>query len=168
MQALWAIAFGVVLSGAPDPDPAGTLAPRVRAAAPFVRALIADTAARSATVRDLIARLGWTDAIVYVELTASSRIQTARTKLVTSAPGVRFIRIGINAAVPFADVAPLLAHELQHAVEIAEHAEVTDDDGLRRLYERIGRTSGGDRFETEAAREVEWIVRGELRRRIGG
>jgi hypothetical protein len=138
--------------------------PRVRAAAPLMRSIIADTTARSATVRELLARIASTDVIVYVELTASALVPTARTKLVTSAGGVRFLRIGINASTPFRDVAPMLAHELQHAVEIAEAPEVTDDDGLRRLYGRIGRAGGRDQFETDAARDVEWIVRGELAR----
>jgi hypothetical protein len=142
--------------------------PRVRPVTPFVRTLIDDTARRSLTVRDLLARLACTDTIVYVEMTAATDVPVARTKLVASAPGVRFLRIGINVRLPFVDLAPMLAHELQHAVEIAEHDEVTDDAGMRRLYLQIGRARGADRYETDAAREVEWIVRGELRRRIGG
>ena len=164
---LWPLALGLMLSAAWHSDP-GASSPVVRAMAPFVRALITDTAARSATVRELLARLACTDVIVYVELTGSMQVPVARTKLVTSAPGVRFLRIGINAALPSHDLAPLLAHELQHAVEIAENPSVTTEDGVRRLYERIGRALGDDRFETEAARDVEWIVRGELRRKIGG
>jgi len=164
VQTIWPVAFALLLlGGSPDP-PVG----RVRAIGPFVLALIEDTAARSMTVRELLGRLAYTNVIVYVEMTASAQIPVARTKLVTSAPGVRFLRIGINVALPLPDLAPALAHELQHAVEIAEHDEVTDDDALRDLYERIGRARGGDRYETEAAREVEAIVRGELRRRIGG
>jgi hypothetical protein len=164
VQTLWPVAFAILLlGGSPDP-PTG----RVRALEPFVLALIEDTAARSMTVRELLGRLASSDVIVYVEMTASAQIPVARTKLVTTAPGVRFLRIGINAALQFPDLAPTLAHELQHAVEIAEHEDVTDDAAVRRLYERIGRARGGDRYETDAARNVEWIVRGELRRRIGG
>jgi hypothetical protein len=150
--------------------PADAVVPwlHVRAVTPSVRTLIEDTAARSITVRDLLARLACTDTIVYVEMTASREVPVARTKLVAVAPGVRFLRIGINVAVALPDVAPLLAHELQHAVEIAEREDVTDDGAVRRLYKRIGRASGGDRYETNAARDVEWIVRGELHRRIGG
>jgi hypothetical protein len=168
VQILWPLAFGLsLLAGEYTADP-GAPSPTVRAMAPMVRGLIADTAARSGTVRELLARLECTDVIVYVEMTGSTEIPVARTKLVASAPGVRFLRIGINATLSFNDLAPTLAHELQHAVEIAEDPDVTDDEAVRRLYRRIGRARGFDRYETEAARDVEWIVRGELRRKIGG
>ena len=162
MPPLLPVLFGLSLSAGSlfvDPDASY---PRVRAAAPLMRSIIADTAVRSVTVRALLARIAFTDVIVYVELTPSPQIPIARTKLVTTAGGVRFLRIGINAMTPFADVGPLLAHELQHAVEIAEAREVTDDDGVRRLYERIGRAGGSDRYETDAALKVQWSVRGEL------
>ena len=60
---------------------------------------------------------------------------------------MRFLRIGINAGVSGLDFAPLLAHELQHAVEIADRDDVRDDDAVRRLCERIGRRGAADRFE---------------------
>ena len=151
-------------SGSPFIDPDAPY-PRVRAVTPLVRSLIADAAARSGTVRDLLARLEVSDVIVYVEQSGSSEIPIARTKLVTASGGVRFLRIGIHASVPFHDVAPVLAHELQHALEIAEEPDVTDDDGVRRLYLRIGSSHGRDRYETEAAQEIEWRVRRELDRR---
>jgi len=124
--------------------------------------------ARSGTMRGLVARLNCTDAIVYVEITGTPVIPTARTKLVATVAGARFIRISINVAWGDRDRAALLAHELQHAVEIAEEVDVRDDDGVRRLYGRIGRSHGADSFETDAAREVEWIVRAELRTKIEG
>jgi hypothetical protein len=133
-----------------------------------MRWIIEDTSARSATARALIARLGGTDAIVYVERTSSPQIPTARTKLVTAVRGARFIRIGISTMVPFADLGPYLAHELQHAVEIAERDDVRDENAVRHLYLKIGRARGGDRYETDAARDVEWAVRLELRAKIGG
>ena len=75
---------------------------------------------------------------------------------------------GIGLLAAFGHFGPLLAHELQHAVEIAEHEEVRDEDGIRRLYREIGHASGEDAFETAAARDVEALVRLELRRKIGG
>ena len=128
-----------------------------------VRRWIEETAARSAVVRELIARLACTDVIVYVEMTASPEIPRARTKLVTALPGVRFLRIGINLSMAGANFAPLLGHELQHAVEIAELDDVRDEEAVRRLYRKIGRAASGDRFETEAALDVEWRVRLECR-----
>lgn len=141
---------------------------RIRTESTDVRSLIDRTVARSPTVRELIARLGCTDVIVYVELTSSPGIPTARTKLVASVARARFVRIGINSAAGDRDRQALLAHELQHALEIAEHAEVRDDDGVRRLYRLIGESAGGDSYETDAARAVEWNVRSELRTKMGG
>ena len=162
------LGVSVSFASAPfDPDPTY---PRVRPAAPLVRSLLADAAARSETMRDLLSRIAGSDVIVYIELTGSAQIPIARTKLVAAAAGVRFLRIGINAGVPFANLGPLLAHELQHVLEIADDPRAVSEDGVRRLYERIGRDRGGDRYETDAAQHVEWVVRREMSRvtKIGG
>ena len=58
----------------------------------------------------------------------------------------------------------LLAHELQHAVELADAPEVRDDEGVRQLYRRIGSASDPDHFETAAARRIERAVRMEVGR----
>jgi predicted O-methyltransferase YrrM len=155
----WSAALALVmLSGAVAGHPAPAAA-HVRAANAEVRGLIEDTAARSATVRDLLARLGCSDVIVYVEITASPQIPRGRTKLVTASTGARFLRIGINRSMGGADLPAILGHELQHAVEIAEREEVRDDEGVRRLYGEIGRKGGPDSFETDAALDVERLVR---------
>jgi hypothetical protein len=163
----WRIALAL-LAAAPCDRPAITTFERVRAASTETRTLIEASSRGSATVRALLTRLAATDAIVYVEMTGSPQIPTGRTKLVTAVAGTRFIRIGLNTAVAFADRGPLLAHELQHAVEIAERAEVRDDAAVRALYRRIGRARGGDAFETDAAQGVEFDVRSELRTKMGG
>jgi hypothetical protein len=162
------LVLALLLAGSGESAAADPPVPRVRAASAQMRAVIDDTASRSPVVRDLLARLACTDVIVYVEFTASPQIPVARTKLVTTVPGARFLRIGINRRVSGPDVGAMLAHELQHALEIAEQDEVRDDEGVRRLFERIGRAVGVDRFETAAAIRVESVARTELRHRIGG
>lgn len=159
MFLLAALTLSVAVFG--DPAPAS---PRVRAATSEVRELIADGAARSAIVRDLLGRLGCSDVIVYIEITASPEIPRGRTKLVTASAGVRFLRIGINRSMAGLDLIALLAHELQHAVEIAERDEVRDDLAVRRLYAEIGRKGGPDSYETDAALDVERQVRLECRK----
>jgi hypothetical protein len=139
--------------------------PHVRAASNQTRLLIEEARTRSNLVREMLARLECTDTIAYVEITASPQIARARTKLVSASPGARFLRIGINAGMTYPDLVPLLAHELQHAVEIAERDEVRDEAGVRRLYRQIGRAGRDDSFETDAALAVELAVRLELRRR---
>jgi hypothetical protein len=124
--------------------------------------LLTEAAAKSPTVNTLIERLAWSDTIVYVEIIGSPEISLARTKLVAASPAARFLRISINARVAAWDRVALLGHELQHALEIAGAADVRDDEGIRKLYARIGFKGGQDRFETAAARETEWRVRTEL------
>ena len=83
---------------------------RVRSESSEVRTLIATATARSGTMRDLVARLNCTDAIVYVEIVSSPLVPTARTRLVATVASARFIRVSINSAIPDRDRAPLLAH----------------------------------------------------------
>lgn len=156
-----AIALLLLAASGADKPPVASSS-HVRAAQSAAR-LLEETAARSATVRELMAKLAASDVIVYVELTPSPQVPLARTKLVIATAAARFLRIGINMAVPPVDAPALVAHELQHAVEIAECADARDDDGVRRLYVRIGHQHGVDNYETDAARAVERRVAQELR-----
>lgn len=137
--------------------------PHVRATSTVVGSLLSEAAA-SPTMTALLRRLDTSDQVVYIEFTNSPEIPTARTKLVTATAGVRFLRIDINARTAPGDRLPLLAHELQHAVELADAPDVRDDEGVRRLYRRIGSASDADHFETTAARRVERAVRLEIGR----
>ena len=165
MLPAWPFVVALLLASAGTPPPAvpDAVEPHVRAVSARMRRLIDETAARSSIVRELVARLGCSDVIVYVELTASPQIPRARTTLVAATPAVRFLRIGISSSITPNELPALLGHELQHAVEIAERGEVRDDEGLRRLYLEIGRQGSGDSFETDAALDVEWQVRLECR-----
>jgi hypothetical protein len=150
----------VTLSPSPAPMPPAS----VRAVSPSALALITDATTRSAIVCQQIEQLAATDAIVYVEIVASPEIPLARTKLVAGSADVRFLRVSINARIASWDRIALLAHELQHALEIAGAPEVRDDEGVRQLYARIGYDGGPNRYETAAARQVEWRVRAEVAR----
>jgi hypothetical protein len=155
---MWAAVLAAILcSGAPAARAASL---HVRAASQPVRALLTE-AAGSPTISALLRRLEASDQVVYIVYTDSPEIPTARTKLMAAAPGIRFLRIDLNARLAPWDRLPLLAHELQHAVELAEAPQVRSDADLRQLYERIGVSSGVDRFETAAARAVERRVRSE-------
>ena len=134
----------------------------VRAVTPAAHALLTEAVAKSSVLNLLIGQLDSTDIFVYIEITGSPEIPLARTKLVTAVPGARFLRVALNAQVPPWDRLPLLAHELQHALEIAADPDVHDDDGIRRLFQRVGFSGGMDKYETAAAREVERRVRVEL------
>ena len=134
----------------------------VRGASPRETALLQKLVARSATARALAAQLGVEAVIVYVEVRPSMPRGHGATRLAATTPLAQFIRITLAPGAHPDDLAALLAHELQHALEIAR-AGVTSSDDLRRLYRAIGedRTAAAA-FETVAAQEVGARVRQEL------
>jgi hypothetical protein len=132
---------------------------RVRAEAADVRALVAEAADRSPTVRALIDEVDRSDIIVYVRVRpfASHRLD-GRTGFIGSRPAARFLMIEI--ACPRTRDAQIatLAHELQHVVEIAHAPWVVGPATLAEYYGRIGDHLEGDgtplMFETKTAHEV--------------
>lgn len=117
---------------------------------------------RSATARSLVTRLESSNVIVHVE---SSRTLPSgiggMTRFVTARAGFRYLRITINSDLPPRMRAAILAHELQHACEIAD-STADDAVALRGLFEHQGHRNG-DYFETSAAIAAEKIVQLELR-----
>jgi hypothetical protein len=156
MHATWMLALWL---GAAD-KPA--LAPAARVRSTHGAEHVLQDASRSETVRGLLDRLAASDVIVYVEMTTAADVPTARTKLVAATPSARFLRIAINYAQPLREWPSLLAHELQHAVEIAERPDVRDDAAIRSFYAAIGHQHGVDSYETDAAVNVERLVRTEM------
>jgi hypothetical protein len=154
---MWTLLIALISLSEPAADPTSHL----RATSPFVRSLIDEATVSSAIVNRLITQLQQSDTIVYVELTGSPEVPRARTMLAAASGDVRFLRISMNVLVPPMDRVALLAHELQHATEIADAIEVRDEAGLRQLYDRIGFGGTTDRYETVAAGEVERRVRAE-------
>jgi hypothetical protein len=77
----------------------------------------------------------------------------------------RFLFVSISDDLPPLRIAGLVAHELQHAVEVAR-AGITTADGFEALYQRIGEPCDNQHVqecrETTAAREVETRVLAEL------
>jgi hypothetical protein len=62
----------------------------------------------------------------------------------------------------------ILAHELQHAVEVADAPSTTDQVGMVRLYQRIGPRNAGDQahcFDSAAAIATGQLIQREARAR---
>lgn len=162
----WILHVGLLVSTAgyawgADIAPAA-LDTSVRAATRDARTLIETAVARSPTVVRLIRALDETDVIAYVQLSIPPHVDTALTAFAAATPQRRFLRILINARTPPWEQVQLLAHELQHVLEIAGAPEVRSDAGMRQLYGRIGRPGGKpDQFETTEAQQVQAIVRRE-------
>jgi hypothetical protein len=150
------------LHGGQEPSPlVSRLAPaaHVRGADAKARMLLREGVARSATFRRLLDVLQSSDVVVYVETGVLDR--PGRLVFVTAGRDCRFLRVSIRIPGRDADLIAWLAHELQHAVEIAAAREVTDQHAVLDLYQRIG-TADRSTVESAAAQETWARVRDEV------
>jgi hypothetical protein len=135
----------------------------VRTTERSVRNLLKRGFSRSATFARLLTRLEYSDVIVYIE--AVPRLPGAlegRMMMLPRTHVTRYVRIQIALRGSPDDSIALLGHELQHAIEIAEATDVTDEAGLVKLYQRIGTRGGQHVYDTIAAQETGRVVRREL------
>lgn len=118
---------------------------------------------RSATFRRLAESLERSDLIVWV---AAGHMQhPGQLQFIAATRYSRYVRVGVRLPGLENDLVSTLAHELQHALEIAGASEVTDHASLRRLYQRIGRgRPAGEvvEVETAAAQKIGMTVLNEL------
>lgn len=126
--------------------------------------LVTDAAARSPIVSALLDSLEQTDVFVYVkDCIDEVSHPRAFVRFVAYTPGRRYLLIQIDRwRVMPNQCTAWLAHELQHALEVASAPEVTDAASLARLYRRIGYESGPGQFETDLAQAVGRRVFDEL------
>lgn len=123
--------------------------------------------AQSPTLQKLVAEIEATRILVFVE--CAIRLPSGvggRMNFVTNAHDYRFVRIAVDCTLTERWQTTLLAHELQHALEIGRHPDVADVEAMESLYEEIGypttREAGTRHFETEAALVVQRAVGQEL------
>ncbi len=137
--------------------------PHVRATDPRIRMLIEDAARRSVTFARLCRALQSSDVILFVEPSRDLRSTLAgRLVFVTATSVARYLRADIRADLPRIDMIPIIAHEMQHALEIAGALLVRDVATMTGLYHRIGSPESERTFETEQARAIARRVRREL------
>ena len=136
----------------------------VRGATPQINDLIDRGIRSSQTFAALVEELNATDVMVYVSMSRTlPRGLDGRLAFMTTAGGVRYLHAQILDGLGVDEAIAIAAHELQHALEVAEHPEVRDAAGLGALYERIGdRSQHPNRFDTPAARQKGRRVRHEL------
>jgi hypothetical protein len=167
------VAFVVLLAGlfvAAVPDASAW--PRIRVLDARLQKLLEAGYAGSRTVRSLVNRLERSDVVIHVErrLHGGSEADGVLT-FVGHAGGYRYLRIGIRIVGPPASAIALLAHELQHAAEIADDAGVIDRATFHALYERIGircrSEPGAASYDTFAARNMALRVMSELQAAVG-
>jgi hypothetical protein len=169
---LYALCLAAVIAAAPAPvrcaeppaAPASPLGRHVRGLTPAMNDLIDQGVRRSRTFKGLVKALEESDVIVYLEISKSLPAGLdGRLVFLTSAGGVRYLHVQITSALGLDDLIAVAGHELQHAVEVAEHRNVRDSAGLAVLYERIGIPGNvRQRYDTVAARVTGRRVRAEL------
>jgi hypothetical protein len=137
---------------------------RVRTTDPRVQSLFLEGVRRSPTFTRLLTALNHTDVIVYVERLMTLPKETlGRLTIVPMGGPQRYLRIHIRADLTVNEAIALIGHEMQHALEVANHGDVKDAGGLIKLYERIGHPSGGEHvYDTNAAQDTGRQVRREL------
>ena len=138
----------------------------VRTTEARILAIVEDGVTGSATFRRLVETLDASDVIVYLEpkFDRGGLGGYLSHRMVVAGP-MRYLKIALDLKGGRDRLVSLVAHELQHAVEVAEASEVRDSRSMVRLFERrtISQSCGGGCFETEAARDVQEAVLDELR-----
>ncbi len=123
--------------------------------------LLDEGAARSATFRRLAERLENLDVVVWVTTGFVSEAP-AKVAIVGAAHGWRLLRITISVQNVRNLLLAHLAHELQHAVEIATNPTVVDAATLQQDYWTHGNQVGQNGWCTSAAQKVRAAVAFEV------
>jgi hypothetical protein len=147
---------------AQDPSPH-----HVRSSEPKILSLLDAGQLRSETFRRLIDTLDRSDVIVYVHRKITREgLRGLLANDVVLAGEYRVLHIGIEMRGAQRGLVPLLAHELQHAIEVAGDPNARDASSVERLFRRLDLRFGCGETncsETQAAKDVEAIVSAELK-----
>ena len=138
----------------------------VRATEQKVLKLIDAGLSRSETFRRLVATLNESDVIVYIEPKLTHQALGGYLAHNVVAQGNhRYLHIAVQTQGSERRLVSLLAHELQHAVEVAQAPEARDAESLERTFSRLAvmfGCGGTTCYETQAAKNVEHIVNEEF------
>jgi len=141
----------------------------VRSTNTVVSALIREGSMRSPSFRRLLDRVSEANGIVYVEFghCAFGHLNGCLLPFLVPTTGGRYLRLVVTpdkTRVDHDGLIALLAHELQHALEVLAHPDVVDLDSMLAMYAQIGRPlSGRSGYETSEAHAVQDGVASELR-----
>ncbi len=154
----------LVLGGhaAQTPAPLAPL-PHVRPLDPLASTLLSTGSRSSSTFARLLTGLDESAGFVVYVTTSPDPERRGSIVFVSRASGVTYLLIRVCTRQSVTDRVAVLAHELEHAVEIAGATPpVASEKDLQRLYTRIGIDSSGKHLESEAAVRAERAVHHEL------
>jgi hypothetical protein len=168
-KAVRIFAIGVLVCAPPALTAAGTEpAERVRSTNGTILELLKEGAERSATFRSFIDAINHSTGIVYVEFgyCAFGQLNGCLLPFIAASQGDRYLRILVTPDKnrrSHDQLLALIAHEMQHALEVLEHTEVVDLPTMEAMYRKIGvPLSGRSGYETSAARAAGDVVLAEL------
>lgn len=148
------------------PDPFDT--PHVRITEPWLRQLFTAGLSSSPTFRWLVERLEQSDVVAYLQTDVHGSAGVAgRLTFLSVVAGTRYVVIRLTPLRSAVQQLAMIAHELQHAVEVAERPEIVDPESMFREYMRFGYLNGtngsGVAVDTKAAMQAGGQVSDELR-----
>ena len=159
------ILAGSVLSAdasAGGPSAAGPLRP----VGDRATTLLARGRGESTTFCELVTRLDTSDLIIYITVDPFWEGPFPSTlRFVTESGGRRYVRISLTARDTNTKLIPWLGHELQHAVEVAEHADITSPESLAKYFAVYETSVSHGAYESAAAVSVQGRIAVELGRR---
>jgi hypothetical protein len=130
-----------------------------------IRALLRDGYERSATFKTLVDDIESRPGIVYIAqaVKLSRGMEGALLHAVAGSPAMPFLRVLIKTNLAPDYAIAVLAHELQHVVEVLRAGPPKDAAAIAALFAVLDHQTADSKFETEDARAIASLVRGELR-----
>lgn len=129
--------------------------------------VIRDGLEQSATFRDLVTRIDRASGFVYVVaarcVARTSEPRACLDHRIRVSGGFRFLQVNVHPSESGATLLALIAHELQHALEVLSDDTITTSEDVQRLYERIGTIERSGIVETGAALRMQRLVLREAR-----
>jgi hypothetical protein len=165
------VALAALLTSAPAECRTGEEEPplvRIRSHSPVISKAIAEGPSRSENFRRLVAEVGETDGLIYVEEgRCGHSVRACLLLSVTMAGPLRLLHVRVNTRkVSSCELIGLIGHELQHVVEVLREPQIRTFEQIYRLFERHGPTGHGA-FETNEAIRVGFVISREACRRPG-
>jgi hypothetical protein len=150
-----------------------TSVPHVRSSDPMIAAALADGIKNSPTIRRLVDIIDASNLIVYLEKGRCPEVAVSCLMMAGGTRDARYVRVnfflqekvGRSMVWHPNDLSIAIAHELQHAAEIAAWPDVVDAETLVTAYRRSGLDRGSEHLDTDAAIRAGEARREELRER---
>jgi hypothetical protein len=170
MDFMHAILLGLLAlgghSGPPTTQAPLAPLPHVRPLDPLAADLLSTGTRSSSTFAGLLAGLDQSGGFVVYVTTSPDPERRGSIVFVSRAAGVTYLLVRVCTRQNVTDRIAVLAHELEHATEIAAaDPPVASEQDLHRLYTCIGIDSTGQHLESEAAVRTERAVHHELVKR---